>query len=210
MDFWKIFGWNLCSFLKYILNVFQWILGCKFVRWEGSSIAGRFEIYKPNLFISIWRPFTYKSRNLLYIKSFWWPGIHLNFRNLGFQIKTSITSFIQYSAPMPHYQPCFSYNKVIQKLWKNLGMDRISGHFENQIPDFLPDIRWVPDTGYFRHRQSYLNNWNLSNLQTRVKMSYQYPVCQISGWIFGNWISSRIFGSWISGFLIFSIRLDTW
>ena len=35
-----------------------------------------------------------------------------------------------------------------------LGMDRIAvlpdtGHSENRIPDFQPDIRLVPDTGYF-------------------------------------------------------------
>ena len=45
---------------------------------------------------------------------------------------------------------------------------RISGHSQNRIPDFRPDIRWVPDTGYpagyrifqclFVVRQSYLNN----------------------------------------------------
>ena len=72
-------------------------------------------------------------------------------------------------------------NGQIEKETDRLGMDRIA---------VFPDIRpfWKPDTGFlvgypvgagyriflclFIVRQSYSNNWNISNLQTRVKMSY--------------------------------------
>ena len=36
-----------------------------------------------------------------------------------------------------------------------VGMDRVA---ENMILDFRPDIRWVPDTGCFRHMINYSKN----------------------------------------------------
>ena len=63
---------------------------------------------------------------------------------------------------------------------------------------WIPDIQ--PDTGYFRHMMNCTKILKSQIFKNEKKVFCQYPVC---------WISGRIFGNRISGFLTSGIWPDT-
>ena len=75
-----------------------------------------------------------------------------------------------------------------------LGMDQIAVLPDNWLfKNRIPDIRWVPDTGYFSwvnhkvaswpvfDKVTYTKNWSISIHQIWEKCVKEYPVCRISG-----------------------------